>query len=66
MMADDQTMPDDDDFVESECFNCGGDGVVFDCIDGFCEDFDIGCDLCTRRCDVCQPRRPTLDRGSER
>jgi len=48
-----------DDFVESECWNCGGDGYVFDCIDGCCEDADVGCDLCTRRCDVCKPRTPS-------
>ena len=43
---------------DTDCWNCGGEGYVFDCIDGFCLDAEIGCDLCTRRCDVCN-RRPT-------
>lgn len=36
-----------------DCGNCGGEGYVFDCIDGCCEDAEVGCDLCTRRCDWC-------------
>lgn len=43
------------DDYEDECWNCGGDGYVHDCIDGFCADADYGCDLCTRRCDICNP-----------
>ncbi|ASP64428.1 hypothetical protein [Sinorhizobium meliloti] len=47
----------DDDVYEDECFNCGGEGYVSDCFDGCCEDADSGCDLCTRRCDVCNPAK---------
>lgn len=36
-----------------DCWQCGGEGVVFDCIDDQCLDAEIGCDLCTKRCDVC-------------
>lgn len=43
---------DDDD----ECPNCGGEGFVFNCFDGCCEDSEIGCDDCTRPC-ACQPRQ---------
>lgn len=39
---------------EEECWDCGGDGYVFDCLDGCCADADAGCDLCTRRCEVCR------------
>ncbi len=42
--------PDDDD----TCQRCGGEGVVFECFDGFCEDADVGCDDCTRPCPECQ------------
>ncbi|MDW9762179.1 hypothetical protein GOB02_21820 [Sinorhizobium meliloti] len=45
----------DDDQEDGGCFNCGGEGFVFDCFDGCCEDADSGCDLCTRNCDVCNP-----------
>jgi len=44
--------PRDDD---SECPICGGEGFVFDCFDGCCEDAEIGCDECTIPCD-CQKR----------
>ena len=50
-------LPDQDD----TCQRCGGEGFVFDCFDGFCEDADIGCDDCTRPCPDCQRhlyRRP--------
>src|SRR6185312_7378551 len=33
-----------------DCWNCGGEGYTFDCFDGCCEDADVGCDDCTRRC----------------
>jgi hypothetical protein len=61
----------DDDHDDGECPNCGGEGYVFDCIDGCCVDADIGCDLCTHRCDWCNaPKRKAeteevLGRGLE-
>jgi hypothetical protein len=36
-----------------ECPNCGGEGVVSDCIDGMCLDPESGCELCERKCDWC-------------
>lgn len=40
---------------EDDCPNCGGEGVIYDCLDGFCEDAESGCELCERRCDWCSP-----------
>ncbi len=49
---------DHDQWDNDGCWNCDGDGYVWDCIDGCCENAEDGCDLCTRRCDVCNaPRR---------
>lgn len=42
--------PSDDD---QECPYCCDDGFTFECIDGSCEDCDIGCDDCTRPCGHC-------------
>lgn len=36
-----------------DCWNCGGEGYTFDCIDGCCEDADSGCEDCARRCSEC-------------
>lgn len=49
------------DDYEDECWNCGGEGYVHDCIDGFCLDAEYGCDLCTYRCDVCNPKPAPKD-----
>lgn len=35
------------------CWNCGGDGVLYDCIDGSCFDAESGCELCSRPCPEC-------------
>lgn len=44
-----------DDFDDcGDCPNCGGEGVVHDCIDDMCLDAEIGCDLCTSKCDWCK------------
>lgn len=37
-----------------ECWNCGGDGYTYDCIDGCCEDAESGCELCSRPCPECR------------
>lgn len=48
----------DDD--EAECWNCSGEGFVSNCFEEFaCLHPDVGCDDCTRPCDVCRPRKPT-------
>jgi hypothetical protein len=42
-----------------ECWNCGGEGVVYVCLDeAGCLYPEEGCDLCERRCWVCTPRKP--------
>lgn len=48
----------DHDYPDDECPNCGGAGFVYDCIDGFCEDAESGCDLCERACDWCTITNP--------
>ncbi len=47
-----------DDSLDDVCWSCGGEGYVSDCIDGCCVDAESGCDLCTYRCDVCNPAPP--------
>jgi hypothetical protein len=45
-----------DDQLE-DCWNCGGEGYVANCFSEYaCLYPDEGCDLCTRRCDVCRAR----------
>lgn len=56
----------DDDADTGECWNCGGEGFIADCFDGFCEDAESGCDDCTRPCPECRPRKPNADGDSLR
>jgi hypothetical protein len=44
-----------------ECPTCGGDGVVFECFDGFCLDAEVGCEDCTSDCAECRRFRRRLD-----
>jgi hypothetical protein len=37
-----------------ECWNCGGEGEICDCIDGLCEDAESGCADCARPCAECR------------
>lgn len=50
--------PDDHNEYDDDCNCpwCGGEGFVFDCFDGCCEDCDVGCDDCTRDCPECTQR----------
>ena len=48
-------LPDDYD-DDGTCQRCGGEGVVFECFDGYCLDADYGCDDCTRDCPECVRR----------
>jgi len=50
--------PDNDD-----CPTCGGEGVIFECFDGFCIDAEIGCDECTSRCPECARRNLAFARA---
>ena len=56
-----------DDYDDSECWNCGGEGRVNNCIDGCCVDQDdIYCKYCSKRCDICNPPTPEqVKRGNE-
>lgn len=45
---------DEHDEYDAECPNCGGEGVIYDCFDGFCIDAEDGCDDCAFPCDWCQ------------
>lgn len=55
----DHNQFDDYDDYEDDCWNCGGEGYFYDCVDMQCLDADSGCDICTRRCDVCNPAKKT-------
>lgn len=39
-----------------ECWHCGGEGFIHDCIDGCCEDAEYGCELCAQQCVECALR----------
>ena len=40
--------------IRVECWNCGGEGLIANCQDEWaCIDPESGCDLCTKRCDIC-------------
>lgn len=60
-----------DDFDDGDtdlCWQCHGDGVVYDCFEEWaCVDPEGGCDLCERRCDVCRatPSPPTPWAGKQ-
>jgi hypothetical protein len=61
-------VPDDDydDRYDEGCYECGGDGFVSDCFEEWaCLDPEYGCDLCTRRCPLCNPakRNAELDQA---
>jgi hypothetical protein len=38
---------------DQECPNCGGEGVLYECLDGFCVDDESGCEDCAYKCDWC-------------
>ena len=37
-----------------ECWNCGGEGETYDCIDGCCVDAESGCAECAQPCIECR------------
>jgi len=48
----------------NDCYECGGEGFVSNCVEEWaCLDPEYGCDYCTRRCPLCHPakRDPQLD-----
>lgn len=49
--------PDWFDEIDEQCWNCGGEGYVYNCQDEIgCIDPEGGCDLCMRHCPICKPR----------
>ena len=46
-----------------DCYECGGEGYIADCFDGFCVSAEEGCDDCIRKCGVCKGKGGWL--GSE-
>lgn len=50
------------DYLDDKCPCCGGEGFIFECFDGFCEDCDIGCDDCTRSRPACSRAASTAKR----
>lgn len=62
MARDPEEYDDFDDGFQDDCWNCAGEGFVSDCWEEYaCLDPEGGCDLCTRRCDVCQLATPKGD-----
>ncbi len=60
-MSDPATEDAEDDGDDSECPNCGGEGVVWGCFEDCCvcdDRDDLGC--APRECDCCRPP-PTKD-----
>ncbi|MBX3447537.1 MAG: hypothetical protein KF765_12355 [Parvibaculaceae bacterium] len=51
--------------LDDICPNCGGEGVVYSCLDEIgCVNPEDGCDLCERRCDWCQSTNSVEVRSS--
>jgi hypothetical protein len=66
-MSDSDPHNHDDDLDGDTCPNCGGDGYVYNCFEEYaCVDPEGGCDLCMRRCDWCNPRKPNLPKPEAR
>jgi hypothetical protein len=65
------TNPDDEylgDVLDDQggCPNCGGEGVIYMCLEEYaCIDPEGGCDMCARRCDWCaaQGKEDTDEKG---
>ena len=53
----DRPIPQYEDFnFDDDCPNCGGEGVIYCCMDEIgCIDPEGGCEFCERRCDWCNP-----------
>ena len=47
---------------DEECWNCGGEGYTYDCIDGCCEDAESGCEQCASRCRECVHFEASIER----
>lgn len=62
-----QQAMDDYDYEDQNEF-CGqcDEGYIYSCIDGCCINAEEGCELCQRRCDFCNPLKPTPEQTQER
>lgn len=58
---DDYNYADQDEY----CGQCD-EGYTYNCIDGCCLHAEEGCDMCARRCDFCNPYKPTPAEAEER
>jgi hypothetical protein len=45
-----------------DCWQCGGEGYTFDCIDGCCCDAEAGCETCASRCPECRSFEANIER----
>lgn len=52
-------------FYDEDCGQCDGSGYWYHCIDGCCINAEEGCNLCARRCDFCNPFKPTPEQAKE-
>lgn len=58
---------DRDDFDDHGCWNCDGEGYVYGCSwDWQCDTWDGDSCLCSRRCEICNPVKPTAEQEVER
>lgn len=57
----DHDYDDDQDEFCGQCY----EGYTYHCIDGCCINAEDGCDLCARRCDFCNPFKPTPKQAEE-
>lgn len=48
---------------DDECWNCGGEGETYDCIDGCCLDAESGCPDCSRPCVECRIHAANVKRA---
>lgn len=61
-MTDHDSQDYDNEYDDSDCWNCGGEGYVADCQDEIgCIDPESGCDFCIRRCPICRARAALSD-----
>lgn len=52
-------LHEEDYYEDDDCWQCGGEGRVNDCVDGCCVDTDdIYCAWCSHPCDICSPVKP--------
>ena len=48
-----------------DCWECGGEGLTFDCLDGCCVNAEVGCDDCAQRCQICRGKGGWYSTGED-